>query len=243
MVMNLSDPVMAALIGAGATFATAIFQLTSNARRQAAERAAGKPASRKSGSWLAIFALVLAALVTGYALSQYQIYSGREDEKLLRDEMLVRLREITAAAARLERAATEKDGQSEADAPLAAERRRGAEGVAAIISVPPCRAPKAGLAQAPAECTESEALRTTLCAVLPASAKVTEVQLFTRLDDAQQPWDEARVQAGKDTGAAKFLDAHFERARGNESKEVCQHFAHWNSQKGRSARILVKYAL
>jgi len=34
-----------------------------------------------------------------------------------------------------------------------------------------------------------------------------------------------------------------ERAQGNESKEVCQHFAHWNSQKGRRARILVKYTL
>jgi len=97
MAMNLSDPVMAALIGAGATFATAIFQLTSNARRQAAERAAGKPASRKTGSWLAIFALVLASLVTGYALSEYQTYSGRQDEKLLRDELLARVRDISAA--------------------------------------------------------------------------------------------------------------------------------------------------
>ncbi len=241
MVMNLSDPVMAALIGAGATFATAIFQLTANARRQAAERAAGKPASRKSGSWLAIFALVLASLVTGYALSEYQTYSGRQDEKLLRDELLMRVRDISAAAVRLERAGMEKNGQSEAGVALAAERWRGAEGVVAIISVPPCRAPKAGTAQAPAECAENEALRTTLCAVVPASATVTEVQVFTRLDDAQQPWDEARVQVGKDTGAARFVDAHFERARSNESKEVCQHFAHWNSQKGRSARIVVKY--
>ena len=241
--MNLSDPVMAALIGAGATFATAIFQLASNARRQAAEQAAGKPASRKSGSWLAIFALVLASLVTGYALSEYQTYSGRQDEKLLRAELLSRVRDISAAAIRLERAGMQKNGQTDAEAGLAAERRRGAEGVASVISVPPCRAPKGGLAQAPAACSESEALRTTLCAVVPASAKVTEVQVFTRLDDAQQPWDEAGVQAGKDAGAAKFVDAPFERARGNESKEVCQHFAHWNSQKGRSARILVKYTL
>ena len=241
--MNLSDPVMAALIGAGATFATAIFQLTTNARRQAAERAAGKPASRKSGSWLAIFALVLASLVTGYALSEYQTYSARQDEKLLRDELLTRVRDISAAAVRLERAGLEKNGQSEADVRLAAERRRGAEGVAAIISLPPCRAPKAGPAQAPAACAENEALRTTLCAMVPASATVTEVQVFTRLEDAQQPWEEARVQVGQDAGAAKFVDAWFERAQGKESKEICQYFAHWNTQKGRSARILVKYTL
>ena len=72
---------------------------------------------------------------------------------------------------------------------------------------------------------------------------MTEVQVFTRLEDAQQPWDEARVQAGQDAGAARFVDAHFERAQGKELKEVCQHFAHWNSRKGRSARILVKYTL
>ncbi len=239
--MNLSDPVTAALIGAAATFVTAVIQLTTNARRQAAERAAGKPASRKSGSWLAIFALALAALVGGYALSEYQSYSARQDDKMLREEMQSHLRNISAAAVRLERAGLEKNGQSPADAQLAAERRRGAEGVAAIISVPPCRAPKAGLAQAPAACAESEALRTTLCAVVPASATVTEVQVFTRIEDARQPWDEVRVRAGQDAGAAKFVDAYFERAQGNESKEVCQHFAHWNSQKGRSARILVKY--
>ena len=235
--MNLSDPVMAALIGAGATFATAIFQLTINARRQAAERAAGKPASRKSGSWLAIFALVLASLVTGYAISEYQSYSGRQDEKLLREELLARVRDISAAAVRLERASMEKNGTSGADAPLGPERRQGTEGVAATVTVPPCGAAKAGA------CTENEALRTTLCAVVPATARVTEVQVFTRLDDAQQSWDEARVQAGRDAGAARFVEDWFERADDSKSKQVCQHFAHWSSQKGRSARILVKYAL
>lgn len=243
MSMDLSDPVTAALIGAAATFVTAVIQLTANARRQAAERAAGKPVSRKSGSWLTTFVLVLAAVVGGYGLSEYQTFSQREDDRVLREEMQMRLRDISAAAVRLERAGLEKNGQSEADARLAAERRRGAEGVAAIISVPPCRAAKARLAQAPAACAENQALRTTLCAVVPASATVTEVQVFTRLEDAQQPWDEARVQAGQDAGAARFVDAYFERAQGNESKEVCQHFAHWNSQKGRSARILVKYTL
>jgi len=235
---------MAAVIGAVATFVTAIIQLTANARRHAAERAAGKPPSpRKSGSWLTTFLLVLAAVVGGYGLSEYQTYSQRGDDRVLREEMQMRLRDLSAAAVRLERAGLEKNDQTEADARLAVERRRGAAGVAAIISVPPCRAPKAGLAQAPAACAEAEALRTTLCAAVPASATVIEVQMFTRVEDAQQPWDEARVLAGHDAGAARFVDAWFERAQGNESKEICQHFAHWNSQKGRSARILVKYTL
>ena len=235
---------MAAVIGAVATFVTAVIQLTANARRHAAERAAGKPPSpRKSGSWLTTFVLVLAAVVGGYGLSEYQTFSQRDDDRVLREEMQMRLRDLSAAAVRLERAGLEKNDQTEADARLAVERRRGAAGVAAIINVPPCRTPKAGLAQAPAACAEAEALRTTLCAAVPASATVIEVQMFTRLEDAQQPWDEARVLAGQDAGAARFVDAYFERAQGNESKEICQHFAHWNSQKGRSARILVKYTL
>jgi len=235
---------MAAVIGAVATFVTAVIQLTANARRHAAERAAGKPPSpRKSGSWLTTFLLVLAAVVGGYGLSEYQTYSQRGDDRVLREEMQMRLRDLSAAAVRLERAGLEKNDQTEADARLAVERRRGAAGVAAIINVPPCRTPKVGLAQAPAACAEAEALRTTLCAAVPASATVIEVQMFTRLEDAQQPWDEARVLAGHDAGAARFVDAWFERAQGNESKEICQHFAHWNREKGRSARILVKYTL
>ena len=102
--MNLSDPVMAALIGATATFITALIQLMINARRQAVERAAGKPASRKTGNWLAIFALMLAAAVGGYVYSEYQVYRDREDTKLLRQEMHTRLRDFGEATVRLERA-------------------------------------------------------------------------------------------------------------------------------------------
>jgi hypothetical protein len=240
--MDLSEPVTAALIGASATLVTAMFQLLINARRQAAERAAGKPASRKPGSWLAVFGLMLAAAVGGYALSEYQTFGEREDSKVLRDEMHARLRDIGAAAQRLERAGLEKNGQSDAEARIAAERRRGAEGSAAVINVPPCRSAQAGFSQAPSACNEGEALRVTLCATVPAAAVVTEVQVFTRPEDSQQPWTEAKVQPGQDAGAAKFADSFFERAQA-DAKEVCQHFAHWNSQKGRSARILVKYSL
>src|SRR5882672_5324139 len=134
MNMSMSDPVMAALIGASATFATALFQLLINARRQAAERAAGKPASRKTGNWLAIFALMLASVVGGYALSEYQTFRDRVDDKVLRQEMQSRLRDIGNAAVRLERAGL----QTDADAKLAVERRRGAEGVVAVIGLPLC---------------------------------------------------------------------------------------------------------
>lgn len=234
--MNLSDPVMAALIGAGATFATALFQLTSNARRQAAERAAGKPITRRAGSWFTVAVLLLAALVGGYALAEYQGFQNRGDDKALRQEMQTRLRELSEVAARLERAALQKGDQS-ADAKPDVERRRGVEGVTAVIGLPACSSGPPGPNTA---CNEGTALRASVCAIIPAAAVVTEVQLFARAEDSTQPWSEARVQLGQDAGAAKFVDAFSERVQA-EGKEVCQRFISWNSQKPRLARILVKY--
>jgi hypothetical protein len=49
------------------------------------------------------------------------------------------------------------------------------------------------------------------------------------------------VLPGQDVGGAKFVDAYYERTQA-DAKEVCQRFVYWNSQKGRMARILVKYA-
>jgi len=239
--MNLSDPVMAALIGATATFITALIQLMINARRQAVERAAGKPASRKTGNWLAIFALMLAAAVGGYAYSEYQVYRDREDAKLLRQEMHTRLRDIGEATVRLERAGLQRGDQSEAEVRLMAERRRGVEGVAAIIGLPPCTVRRAAL-DPQVTCSEENAAQASVCATIPASATVTEVQLFTRTEDAPQAWNDSKVQLGQDAGAAKFVDAVVERVQ-PDAKEVCQRFIHWGSQKGRLARVLVKYSL
>jgi len=94
-------------------------------------------------------------------------------------------RDISAAASRLERAGAEKTASRRRMRDCCrTPARRGRRG--RDHSVPPCRPAKAALAQAPAACAENEALRTTLCAVVPASATVTEVQVFTRLEDAQQ---------------------------------------------------------
>lgn len=231
--MNLSDPVMAALIGAGATFAAALFQLTSNARRQAAERAVGKPITRRAGSWFTVAVLLLAALVGGYALAEYQGFQNRGDDKALRQEMQTRLRELSDVATRLERAALQNSDQPDV------ERRRGIEGVAAVIGLPACSSGPPGPGPNTA-CNEGTALRASVCAIIPAASVVTEVQVFTRMEDSTQPWSEARVQLGQDAGAARFVDAFSERVQA-EGKEVCQRFIHWNSQKPRLARILVKY--
>lgn len=241
--MRLSDPIIGALIGASVTFTTAMIQLTINARRQAVERAAGKPASRKRGNWLAIFALILAAGVAGFAYSEYRVFRDRGDNDALRNELQARLKDIGAVAVRLERVGMATAQPLESDPYLAAERKRGAHGVAAVIGVPACRGAQVGFSAAATACKESEALRTAVCAVIPVAAAVTGVELFSRAEDSQQPWNEARVQPGQDAGDARFVDGYFERGREGDSKEVCMTFASWSAQGGRSARILVKYNL
>src|SRR5258706_7804762 len=239
--MQLSDSMITALIGATATFVSAMFQLYVNARRQAAERKAGKPASSKSGTWLSIFALMLAAAVGGYAAAEYKNSREREADALIRQEMQTRLRDIGDAAVRLERGGKKKNEQADIDDKLAAERRRGAEGVVALISLPPC-AGGPGAPETPAGCNEAGALRASVCATIPAAATVTEVQYFSKTDDSAKPWPESRVQIGQDAGGVKFVDALYERPRA-DAKEVCQRFIDWDSQKARQARILVKYTL
>lgn len=239
--MNLSEPVRAALVGATVTVVMSLLQLTMNARRQAAERAAGKPASRKRGNWLAVFALMLACAVGGYAFAEYQEFRDRTDERLLRQEMQERLKDIGAMATRLEKVNLQTVPVPDAALRLEVERKRGVDGIAAVVNVPPCRGTQAGLAAAPSGCSESEAVRTAVCAVVPASAAVGEVQLFIRAEDATGPWGASKVDAGQDAGGARFVDTHFQRAGEADAKEVCMNLAHWATDKGRSARILVRY--
>ncbi len=241
--MTLSEPVRAALIGATVTIVVSLIQLTVNARRQAAERAAGKPASKKTGNWLATFALMLASAVGGYAFSEYQSFRDRADNRVLREEMQMRLKDIGAVAARLERVGVQSSGAVEANMQLVAERKHGAEGVAAVINLPACRGPQSGQLQPAMGCTESSAQRMTICSVVPSAAVVRDVELFLRAEDSQQPWTEAKVQADQDAGGVKFLDNFFERGREGDTKEICMNLASWSSDKGHSARILVKYAL
>lgn len=239
--IDFSEPVVAAIIGATATIVTALVQLRVAAKKQAAERIAGRPAP-KGTRWLAIVGLMLASAVGGYAFSEYRGFTQREDDRMLRDEMHSRLRDIGAMAVRIEKANLQVNPQA-AEASLAMERKRGLDGIAAVVNVPACRAAQAGLGTLASGCSENDAPRTAVCAVVPPAAVVTEVQMFIRGEDAADPWGASRVQPGQDAGGARFVDGHFERAREADGKEICVNLAHWATDKGRSARILVRYTL
>ncbi len=242
--MNISDPsVSAALIGAGATVLTALVQLRLSWRKEMKERERGQPITKKSrrGPVLAVFALMIAAAAGGFALSQYFVSLREGDRDALRSDLQTRLSEINATAMRLEATRTNERTQIENETHRADASRQGEEGSVASIVVAPCK--PEGVPGDRQDCTEQSALRVSVCARIPASATVKEIQLYARNEDSQQGWAEARVQPGQEAGQARFAEKPVERADGDGNKLVCQGFLNWNREKPRVARILVKYAL
>ena len=239
---HLSEPVVAAAIGAAATVLTALVQLRLSWRKELRERERGQPITRKSrrGPVIAVFALMIAAAVGGFALSQYFVALREGDRDALRADLQSKLSEINATAMRLEQARLNEREQIETGTRRAEALRQGEEGATASVVVGPCTQIIPG---ARIECTEQSAPRIAVCARVPASAAVKEVQLYIRFEDSKQPWQEARVQAGQDAGQARFSDKFSERPEDDATKQVCQRFANWNAEKSRLARILVKYAL
>jgi hypothetical protein len=237
--VGFSETVLAAMIGATATIGTAIFQLVMNWRKQSGDRRVSKGGLR---SLLWMVTLMLASGVGGFAYSEYLSQARREDAHQLRLELQQQLATLASSTAKLEQVRLNAQSVVDAQTRQAEERRRGVEGVEGLVQLPACKGRTASSGERPA-CAEADAQRLAVCAVVPASAQVTEVQLFTRLDDSQQGWGESRVEASQDAGKARFLDTSFERAHTEGSKEVCFNFAHWGTDKGRAARIVVRYAI
>ena len=237
--MNLSDPIVAAFIAAGTTVLATLVQLRISWRKELRERERGQPITKKTrrGPVMVVFALMIAAAVGGFALSQYFVSLREGDRDALRADLQSKLSEINATAMRLEQARLNERDQIETGARRADAARLGEEGVAASVVVGPCPAVPAD------HCTEKSAVRVAVCAKVPASASVKEVLLYTRFEDSQAPWADARVQAGQDAGQARFVDKTLERPDGDGVKQVCQAFVNWNREKSRLARILVKYSL
>jgi len=238
--VGFSEPVLAAMIGATATVGTAIFQLVMHWRKQSGDRRESKGGLR---SLLWMVTLMLASGVGGFAYSEYLNQEQRDDTHQLRQEIQRELAHLASTTAKLEQVRLSTQSIADAQTREAEERRRGAEGIEGLVQLPACKGRAAASGGERSACTETDAQRVAVCAVVPASAKVTEVLLFTRPEESQQPWGESRVESSQDAGKAKFVDAPFERAHTDGTKQVCSNFAHWGGDKGRTARIVVRYTI
>ena len=236
--MGISEPVLAALIGASATIVTAMFHLVSSFKSQSGDRRT-KGGGIKSLLWM--LALMLASAVGGFAYAEFRSQETRDETHALRTELRQQLQTIIAATTRIEQSRGGGAGDSEGRA--AEDRRRGAEGIAAVVNLPACRGAQVGFATDRPSCVEQDAVQVAVCAPIPANAKVTGAEFFSRPDDSQQAWTETRVTPGQDIGGGRFAATPVERPDSDGTKQVCYPFAHWNSQKGRTLRVLVRYSV
>jgi hypothetical protein len=242
--MNLFDfdkSVVAAAIAATGTVIGALVQLRVAWRKELSERARSVPVTKKSrrGPVVAVGLLLVAAGVGGFALSQYFAGQSNRESLALRGELEGQVAQISATAARLERATLSDQGSME----RASADRQGAASVAVTTTIGPCRV-RAGPAPDPAPaCTEEEAIRVTLCASVPARAVVAAMDLYAGPEDSPQAGAESKVAPGQDIGGARFADKPFERPESGQTKLACTVFASWNGGQAYTARLAVKYAI
>lgn len=102
----LDDRVTAAVVAAAGTIIGALIQLRIAWRKEVSERARGVPLNKKSrrGPVLAVFLLVFAAGVGGFALSQYLVGQTVRDSAALQSQLQAQLARLGDAAARIEQA-------------------------------------------------------------------------------------------------------------------------------------------
>ncbi len=233
--MNLSETVIAAMIGASATVATATFQLFTAFRSRKADY---KP-KRGSGlrSMLAVCGLVLGAAVAGFGYSELRLQREREESRAMEQRIADRLQAFADA-----QLAQIRSGHSEVPELLAAAS--GAPVPArseAMAHISACRSQTFGYGGDPIGCDAAHANRVALCASVPSQASVREVQLFAHADGESTQWESSRVSVDQDIGGARFLDGTSEIEQGTDQKAVCAQFLQWNSERGHVARVVVVY--
>lgn len=239
--MDVSETILAAMIGALATVVTALFQLFSSFKQQRSSKVDVRPKSKRSTmrSVLAVLALMVASGAGGFLYSEFIKERASEDMRAMRGE-LKELRSMIAAereAARAEAVnSIEPAPVDHTPVTLPASMDSVADSVESVVYVPACRA--AGVTNT---CSEQEAQRIALCGTIPSYARVDRIQLFAQPDAMQHAWDKHQVTFEQDLGGARFTGNFFEYAQGEDLKAVCVNFMQWSSEHPHIARIVVQF--
>ena len=237
-------------------------QLRSSFAKDLAARASPSSSRRKSRlPFMVICVMLGGAGVGGFALSQWLT----EHERTVQSELQRALQDRIATMSRTESALEQTRVGTRAEIQAGVLREMGMQGVVVTATVAPCKPPilmntpalTAGAgetaAQMPSQaatsstpsstCTESDASPITICATVPANAALTEVELYVRAAGTDVPWSTVRVTAGQDFEQARFAEKPVEVADGSSTKQVCEGFVQWSTERARVARMLVRYSL
>lgn len=254
----MTDGVLAAIIAACATIFASILQLRSTFAREVAARGSSSSSRKKSRlPMLMVMMMLGGAAVGGFALSQWLT----EHERTVQTAQLESLQASLATMTRTETQLAQVRAEARAEIESALLRKQGMDGIVVLATVGPCKPPlmintpaltaNAGASPTPSQpattnsgstCNEAEANPVTLCASVPANAKITDVEVYARAPDTEIAWANARVVAGSEVEQARFSEKPVEIVDGSATKQVCETFTQW-SEHARVARMLVRYDL
>jgi hypothetical protein len=253
----MSDPVLAAIITATATICMSLLQLRFSLTKDGSARVASQGGRRKGGGrhpYAILCIIIVAAMGGGFALSQWMNEGERAAQSLREHELQTRVDEISRTADQLEQI---RSG-ARAEIEQGILRKIGSDGVVVMATVSPCRPSlvvgssgsssppgvSAETTQPPAPiCSESEASSVKLCATIPADAKITEVELYTKLADSDSPWSTSRVLGGQENGQSRFAEKFVDGPESPGTRQVCQGFTYWSTEHARVARVVVRYGI
>lgn len=231
--MGLSETIIAAIIGAIATVATAIVQIVKS--NSSAE--SGRPKKSRTRSTFAIIALVLGAMFGGYFWSELRAVGAREEIAALRADLRLAMRNEASRQA--------GDTLSAADPgaphPALAARVGTTASAESVAHLPPCRVTPQAEEAGPATCDESLATVVAVCAIVPSGALTQAVRIHARVPMSEEPWLER--DAGAPTlGSLHIAPSPSEYPAGADRRAVCMDVSNWSVEQTFAVRLTVDYA-
>jgi hypothetical protein len=237
--MGISETIVAAIIGALATMATAIVQLV---RNRAPSDGRPKPKKSRMRSALATIALMIGCIVVGYAWSSLRAVSAKDE---LRATMKAEFAEQFAALAARQTPESTVSGPANGavDASGSAFPAGNGESGAAesLAHLPPCRLNAHPDEVGPVTCTDRVAQTIALCATVPSGAQTGNIRVQARVPKSESPWMER--DAGAPTlGSLRIAEAPVESPVSADQRSVCLDVSNWSVEDTLAVRVIVDYA-
>ena len=230
--MDLSETIIAAIIGAGATMATAIFQLLRN--RSPIDV---RPRKNRIRSLLATIVLMLGCMVGGYAWSSLRAVNANEQ---MRSTLQTEFSRQFAALSAQQREGVPTGNNPDAGAlPVGHSLPGTAE---SLVQLPPCTPAEHADDTGVATCTAHTAHDVALCAALPATAQDARLQLMVRTLKPASTWQK-RDPDSPTSGDLHVSDAMPEQSLDPTERPVCRTVANWSVTDALLVRLLVDYTL
>ena len=232
--MGLSETILAAIIGALATMATAIAQLIRN--RAPSE---GRPKKNRTRSVLATIALMIGCIVGGYAWSALRAVSAREELEAVMDAKYKEQFASFVANLTPHTAQNTQSNAAETGTPVAAHAGQGGA-VESLAQLPPCRVSSQPEEVGPVTCTDRVAQKVALCAAVPAASQTKGVRVQTRVPKTETGWEEG-VLGDAAVGNLHLGTATSESPLSADLRSVCLEVSNHSVDDTLVVRVIVDY--